>query len=627
MMNNIIKFKNINIGYIIILIYVIIHALLVNRFSIPLGHHIYLVKANFNISYDLLSNIHSFVRTPVYLIFDYLFKHPDLFFISSYFFEIIFTLSFFGIIYKISKNSLATVISCLLFFPLSQKIISIITGLDFSLISQFGYTDWGSFNLTSRAFFGFLFILSFYFYLQRNLKLFLIFFIINSFTHPNNFFLVSCIFILCEFIYSLFYKERLRYFVIFCVTFFLTLIPILINLSLFYETAELVDKNYSSINWFKVNLYDELDDFSSVYYIYYNIKSFVFIFILSLISILVSIFNHDRFSKLNQRKLFIINFFIIVPYLIFFLSILTELIFFNTNNQYLQSIIIQIQPYKILRLTLFPLIILWSLFISQYLVFVNHKISKILLRLIFIFFLVIFFITFAIDNFKFKNLNNKIEFFSAIKNFDQEYHYEDLMFLNQTYVTGNKEYSVDPSFSKIFMINNYEKLDKQNFKNTLDFIEHYSNLKLVEDKVYQKKYNQFHVLKNILRQVRKLIPKNKSVIVPPYLRNFRDYLPQHNLFLVEKMDGNLMMGSKNFSTIVNNRLELLTGKSYNKIFPLISGLQNTHIRELYLKLDENDFRHLKSLNKDFSYIVTEKGHNLNFKKLYFDEYYQIYLMD
>ena len=132
------------------------------------------------------------------------------------------------------------------------------------------------------------------------------------------------------------------------------------------------------------------------------------------------------------------------------------------------------------------------------------------------------------------------------------------------------------------------KIDPQNDR---DFILNLS---------YDNQYIEFKIFEELLDSIRKNISPEVGIITPPYMTLMRESLGEYDIFFQESHDGNLMLGSAKFSTILLGRMKSLLGHTYIEIPSLTSGYQKSFIRDSYLKIKEV---HLKDLKKIFKNLV------------------------
>jgi hypothetical protein len=112
--------------------------------------------------------------------------------------------------------------------------------------------------------------------------------------------------------------------------------------------------------------------------------------------------------------------------------------------------------------------------------------------------------------------------------------------------------------------------------------------------------------------IRERLPAGAGIIIPPYLRYFRDTLVDYRIFLQEHHDGNLMMGSPAFLGFWQERMRALMGLDYEHLPSKVSGLNFTVMRRAYVAIDSAAAAALAARYPEYRYFVTERGHRLDF---------------
>jgi hypothetical protein len=128
---------------------------------------------------------------------------------------------------------------------------------------------------------------------------------------------------------------------------------------------------------------------------------------------------------------------------------------------------------------------------------------------------------------------------------------------------------------------------------------------------------------DIVRRIRAAAPPGEGLFIPPYLRFFRDALPDHPIFFQEHHDGNLMLGSPAFLGLWRPRMEAL-GVEYEDMPSKYSGLMYTVMRNHWLALETDDARRLFQDNPPYPLLVTEHDHRLDFEVLARNEGFVVY---
>lgn len=128
------------------------------------------------------------------------------------------------------------------------------------------------------------------------------------------------------------------------------------------------------------------------------------------------------------------------------------------------------------------------------------------------------------------------------------------------------------------------------------------------------------------RFVRSSLEPTAHVVTPAYLSRFRAYA-QRGSTVSEKFDGNMAFTSRRFATEYLDQLaEIYPGWSYlNYEKPVnAGGRPYRDLREIYLRLDEADFRRLGRAHPAFGYVLTESGHALAFPVVHANEEFILY---
>ena len=124
--------------------------------------------------------------------------------------------------------------------------------------------------------------------------------------------------------------------------------------------------------------------------------------------------------------------------------------------------------------------------------------------------------------------------------------------------------------------------------------------------------------------IRAELPSDQGLYVPPYLRGFREALPDHKIYSQEHWDGNWMMGSSRFMKFWNGRMETLLGFTYEGLPSKHSGLHYSAMRDANLKIDEAKARALVALEPGFRYFITEPRHRLDYPAIFENPAFVIY---
>ncbi len=116
----------------------------------------------------------------------------------------------------------------------------------------------------------------------------------------------------------------------------------------------------------------------------------------------------------------------------------------------------------------------------------------------------------------------------------------------------------------------------------------------------------------LITEIRTMIPAGSGLIIPPYMRYFRDALPDYPIFFQEHHDGNIMLGSPAFTKFWSDRMTDLLGFNYEGMPSKYSGLFHTIMRQAFLRLEETGLGAIHEKYPEYPYLVTEIDHALRY---------------
>ena len=588
-----------NFDYLIILnLLVLSYYLFISFTPIPDPTH-YLVAHlnNDQIKMDKLNEIIYFIKTPIYLIIDFILK--DLFFytISSILFNLIFLNIFFLIINSFLNNKVISLIivssfifikillAVFLYFDL-QSLADIINlmMMNIDILNEF----------TVRQIFGLLFILSVYFFLKNKYYAcnFIIF--LNFFTHPNSNLISSGIFLL--FYTFMFLKNQKEWRNIFLTYILLILLGISVKLVQIYNFEIVKFHDFSKNFYYNSMIKDEADDFSILWQITYRFKSvFVISFFIFMLNIIyLKIYEYDKLSFLSLS-----------PVIIFILIGIVEYINLYIGIGFINNLIINSQPgWKLLGYSFIPVLLMCGKLIIK-IDFFKTKIVSNSFVIIF-YFTIVLLTTFGLT----KNYKELSRFYLYAFNNDSKF-YEDWLvnknknfnFISSHSDTNEDIVSLYPNENNIF------KIKKLN-----------SNYGLYNFVNYNEKFDTI----NFIKDIKNLVPPKSGIILPPNMFKTRGIFKDHYIFFVEHPDGNFGMGNKKFFYEVNNRMELLLNTNYNNMPNKQSGLNYSFIRQNFNKVDISTLMRIKKRYPLYRYIITENMDLEGADKLYNNEFFALY---
>jgi hypothetical protein len=125
-------------------------------------------------------------------------------------------------------------------------------------------------------------------------------------------------------------------------------------------------------------------------------------------------------------------------------------------------------------------------------------------------------------------------------------------------------------------------------------------------------------------RIRQTLPRGSGLITPPYLRYFRDCLPDHAVFFQDRHDSNLMMGSPKFFAFWKPRMIAIVGKDYDQYPQKRSGIQPSLMRQAYLNVDDAKAAELFRLYPAYRYFVAERQQRLDFQPVISNPAFVVY---
>jgi hypothetical protein len=563
--------------------------ILVSFRSIPDPTHFFVSELSLDeIKEDKLNEIINFIKTPFYKIINFIFK--DLLIYN--FFSIIINFFLLNIVYlglnsflKNNLNSLIT-LSSIIFL---KFILIISTFFNYEILNFAHYITMNIdilSNFTIRQIYGVLYLISFYLILKNHHYYAAIIIFLNFFTHPNsNIIFLS---ILLPFYFYFFIKQKDQWKNIFFLNVFLTFIALVIlflkisnfNYIVFYEN------NLSNNFYYNSLIKDEADDFSFLWLLAYKTEEIL----IGIILILTNCYIYLKKYKSDQ-----LIYFSLFPIIILILGIIIEYLNLFFQIEFIFNFIINLQPaWKLLGYSFFPSILILGKNLNK----INFLDSK-KIKICVVLFIITTIVTFSTVGLL-RNSKEILTFYSyAYKTNSNNYEdwlmaqtgKENFYLLAKYADTNDKIYSLYPNESNIF---NIKKLNKNYQKyNFIDLHKNYDTFKLI-------------------KQIKKFIPENSGIILPPYFFNARGIFHDYFIFFQEHPDGNFAMGNKKFFRVINERMETLLKTNY-KIMPnKQSKLNYTYLRQKYMLVDKDRLVELKKKYPKYNYIISE---NLNIKDL------------
>jgi hypothetical protein len=599
---------NIITAILVIVMVQVIYWIYANPMPIVLESHFFASNietsgANVDISRD----IYGFLKTPIYYFLSDIYSKPYLFVLASFVINIAFPVALFYFVYRLLKLVVPSVMAAMMLSPLSIGVFNKVPYLNLESISVRTLYGFGDFILSVRVINGFISIFILYAFVSKKYYLFYLLLLLSFFIHPNSAVLMCIVLLVVSTILALYRVIKPNVIIGIFISGVIGVMPTLHSLYIFPA----VDNLITNAEWYLNMINDEADDFSILYQIAYKIES-----IISYLLLLVA--TYIGYSRIKNKHEMIPTLWLltVTPLFLFIFLLILEYSSVYYNNMTLIQPVISLQPgHKLLSYSFIPMIAIWGWIFSGVALFRNNNgfILKSVLGI-----LVLFFIALIIP--LKGNIDDQYNYAHRVFDYDSSGGY--LAYLdnrNQIKESGNPSVPAIYDISKGEIVHYEDQIDIFNIKKLDE-----SQPPLVPDVRYNEHYNKFRALKELVLAIKKNVDLQSGIIMPPYMQKLRDLLVEYDLFFQEKHDGNLMMGSREFATILLDRMRTLLGVTYGHIPGKSTGLSYTLIRQKYLSIDKEMLADLKKKYPSYNVFVTESSHNLDLKILYKDEFYKIY---
>ena len=450
-----------------------------------------------------------------------------------------------------------------------------------------------------------------YFYAHKKYNVFYVLLLLSFFVHPNNAVILSGIYFISSFVlFKYGYITQKKIFLLLPIIVLFGILSSLFKLNEI-EVSSIISNNY----WYANMIRDEADDFSLVYQVIHNFKHlipFLFIYMITFIKYISSNTKKDGLK-------FTLLLLVFIPAIIFLFLLFLELLSVYTGNMLFISPIISLQPgHKLLGYSFFPLVFLWALFLKDYKIF---KINKLLfIILVIISSLVVIFTTI----YKGKILE-EYTYLERIYDLD-----DSRTAYSETLVIKNNNLNRNPSFTSIYKVNDGYSIESKQYNlmaNVNDNQDRESDL----DSDYMNKYDNIAVYNSLIEAIRSRVTTGSGIIIPPYLINMRDSLPDYDMYFQEHHDGNLMMGDKKIASLLLSRMKDLLGIDYTEVprdtssyLQRDSTIIYSYLRKFFLEIDTDTLLKISNKYKNYNYFITEASVKLPLYVLYQDDNYIIY---
>jgi hypothetical protein len=597
-MYNKIFIKN-NTSYILLLNLLLLSFFILSSFRpIPDSTHYLASTVDFQSfkNLDKINEIILFIKTPIYNFISPVFGSPYLYTCVS----LVVNFLFLNLIFYVFKEYLesyvlAFFLTCLIILFKFLILISyflnieILQSLNYLImnIDLFGY-------FTVRQIFGFIYVLTLFFLLKKNYLMVSLLIILNNFTHPNsNIFLIGIFSIYFLYLYII-DNKNLKILIFFLISNLIYLLYIFLKIKNFDTNL-----NYDQSLYYLNLIRDEADDFSFLWTLAYRLEYILLIISLSFINL---------FIYLKKNKFNFLVYLSICPILIFFFGSMVEYTNLYTKFYFIDSLIINLQPaWKIIGYSFFPQLIILGFNLK---ILIRNK--EIFFKIGTVYFSALTIIIFIIIGVQ-KNFNELKEYYYYSFTTKSENNYEDWLKNHSTY----NEYNFTPYLTRKYNYQNYEFIENNIFSLKKIFSKNLKQPVLEELVTFEDNYE-------FIKDIKKTIPQNNGLIVPPYLLNARGIFKDYAIYFVEHPDGNFAMGNFKFFKIIHDRMLKLFNTGYSKFPNKQTNLNYSFIRSKYLQLNEKEILTIKNEDNGYNYFITEKNHILDFPIILINKNYVVY---
>jgi hypothetical protein len=592
----------------------------VSLFPIPIDSHYFIAKlSELKHADPELQTIYGLARTPVYELLGGVYQNAGAFLLLT-----IAALTFhFGLLYRICVRTTATPGLALVLTLLATPIfISLVDKSGIQILADFfyrfypGHFGWNFGGFSTRILAGILYTGLVLCLLTGRDKLIPFLLVASFYSHPNNTVSVVAVYFTFLLLWGLLQERKFpkMQFGLTATAVVLGLAPTILNA---LNAPSLKHLDLAAMDWYFEMVRNEGDDFSNIYYaINYSKSQMLCLLVPAVLSLIVWI-------KTDRREIKKLAFFNMVPQIIFLCFLGLELISVKTNVGLLMPLIIPSQiGMKVVQLSYVPTLALFGYMIAGRFPKATLVTTNILLAG-----LAAFAVAWAIAKPMLgKTMSERIGKLTTAFTNPKPLSYLDFIHLRF------KENDPSPATLAMF------KLPEEALKilapyegKKIDYFEIAAlenalnqSAKIAEDKTFTEKFATTASLDQAYHLISGAVPAGSGVIMPPYFNYFRDVFEAYDLFFQIKHDGNFMLGSKVAASALLYRMKVLFGFTYMETAPQTLGYAPSYLRMKYLQLSNQNFDAVKSEYPHYTYLVTEVGHNLNYKILAQDQNFMVY---
>ena len=552
------------------------------------------------------SNIaYSFARPPIYFLLGWLYDQPWSFLIAGFLAHAAFNFAVFAIAYmglsrtraELATGSAITIAVLIAALAYPVAVLAGVAGHGTSLLPHDGYQ-----NFSFRTIFAVLTAISYLCVLNGKPAAGLVVAGVSCYVHPTAGFILLGLLTLALVPIAV-YKQQYPVLVVWVAAIIFGATPVFIKI-IFFELPTTLSESLSYGSWYSMLIKNEADDFSILYqFLVYPLHTARLIGL-----IFLPLFVYSRlFPGYASHRSF--WFAAAIPCL-FLAGAAIELFFAAIMPTPLVYLFSALTPgYRFLSFSFFPLIVIISRILHHFLLRISGpwsldqpRTSLAPASVLFIVFISLALMATGLSKGRFASSVqyskwawqagevSGIDYYLAAANLGGTnlYYGPDLRIASGAVVTYPKE-------RNIFKI----RMADLSQPPSIPDVDAMSRLSLAE-------------FLQLIPEIRTMIPAGSGLIIPPYMRYFRDALPDYPIFFQEHHDGNIMLGSPAFTKFWTDRMTDLLGFNYEGMPSKYSGLFDTFMRRAFLALEETGLGEIHEKYPEYPYLVTEIDHALRY---------------
>ena len=515
--------------------------------------------------------VYSFARPPVHLLLGWVFSHPWSLLLAGLLFHSIFNLVVFAIAYKATELSglaqdamsrvfVAALVTALV-YPLA--VVAGVAGSGTSLVPHDAYHQF-SFRTVFVSLAG----ISYLLLLNRKPAFAFLTAGISCYIHPTAGFLLIGLLTLAA-APNLMRERKASVGAAWCMALALGALPMLTKL-FFFEMPDSLSERVSYESWYSKMIKDEADDFSFLFQIaVYPLHTLRLV-----LAILIPLVVYMRVFPAYRSQLVFWHG-LAIPFLFVSAAVLEFTFAALVPTALIYPLTALTPGYRLLSFAFFPLLVVGSQIVYAFALESRKRLSGIALSVTGV---VLVFAT-CVSLLSAGAVNGHAV--TSIRYAGWAWHANQVpgidAYLEAVHSNGGSAYRA-PEI-KTFFGDVVTYPNERNIFSILELDREQPSAELDSKAMERLGYSEFY---RLVQQIRVEIPEESGLVIPPYMRYFRDALPGHRVFFQEHHDGNLMLGSPAFLKFWTGRMHDLLGFSYEEMPSKYSGLSFTFMREAYL---------------------------------------------